>query len=507
MKNSVAIHIRNLTVYLLVILFATVGAEAVLTPKSDSNDSSLTHKSKTLLLQMESSPLDHILMSSTNVTNVNSMLADTSTSSPRKLTSSGYPLLKNLTSSKLDNAFNIVVIGDSFVWGACSLNRNELFWRVLENNLRDNGINANVYGVGATGANAYEELSWLCNSTLVEDLDPDLVIFGYVYNDAEYVDDIPSVKRNNNEILSFFPDSLVERFPNLSSLLVSKIVAETIYSDKYSDAEYLSVNGSPPILKGRFYEKYKNDFCKKLDSFAENADFPICVMTLPPTPNNKTTEELFKPLRKLYASCKNINYYNSVNEFNRFASKKHKENYSVNPDDFHPGSSTHRFYADYIMDFIQKDFPHLLTQNQGYENKHEININEWLPYDISFQKKSDNVYTFTYPVENAEHIIHGVKYNDGYYLTYPLGEKHIRFNFAEPIRISEITMEGAYKHIKLYYTCVNEKLRYDDNSVYEFTTEKNKFTVSSDVRITSVLVSAQFDEQSDRNITMILNDC
>ena len=230
-------------------------------------------------------------------------------------------------------------------------------------------------------------------------------------------------------------------------------------------------------------------------------------MTLPSIPNNEMTNSLFKPLKKLYSQYDNITFYNSINAFDRFAFGSHNSNFCVSLYDSHPGTASNKFYADYIIDFIQKDFPHLLTQNQGYENKHEININEWLPYDISFQKKSDNVYTFTYPVENAEHIIHGVKYNDGYYLTYPLGEKHIRFNFAEPIRISEITMEGAYKHIKLYYTCVNEKLGYDDNSVYEFTAEKNKFTVSSDVRITSVLVSAQFDEQSDRNITMILNDC
>lgn len=323
MKNSIAIHFRNLTIYLLVIIFATVGAEAVLAQKNSGYDYPATHNTKTLLLQMESSPLDHILMTSTNVTNVNSMLPENSPT--LTMTSSGYPLLKNLTSAELDDALNIVVIGDSFVWGAQSLNRNELFWRVLENTLRDNGIKANVYGVGATGANAYEELSWLCDSTLVEDLDPDLVIFGYVYNDAEYATGISSDDLNYNKTFLSLPDFFTNNFPNISSSFSSKIAANSMYNDEYSDIEYFPVDGAPPILKGRFYEKYEKDFCQKLDSFAENADFPICVMTLPPTPANSTTEALFKPLKNLYASYKNIYYYNSINEFNRFASKKHEK--------------------------------------------------------------------------------------------------------------------------------------------------------------------------------------
>lgn len=503
MKNSIAIHFRNLTIYLLVIIFATVGVEAILTPKNNSDDCPATHNSKTLLLQMESSSLEHILMSSTNVTNANNRLPDNSPT--LKMTSSGYPLLKNLTLSELDDALNIVVIGDSFVWGAQSLNRNELFWRVLENTLRDDGIKANVYGVGATGANAYEELSWLCDSTLVEDLQPDLVIFGYVYNDAEYADFISFSDSDYNNLLDL-PDFFTNRFPNISSQLISKIATSSIYNDKYSNVEYLPISGAPPLLKDRFYEKYKNDFCEKLDSFAKTADFPICIMTLPPTPNNNTTEALFKPLKNLYASYDNIYYYNSVNAFNRFASKKHQKNYSVNPDDFHPGSATHRFYADYIIDFIRKDFPHLLKNNKGYENKNEIIINEWLPYDISFQKKSSSVYSLTYPVEDSKHTIHGIPYEDGYYLTYPLGKNHIRFNFAEPTKINSIIVEGNCESLKLYYTCINEKLGYDDNSIYEFTAENNNFTVSTDVRITSVLVSAQFDAHADRNLTMILNN-
>lgn len=148
----------------------------------------------------------------------------------------------------------------------------------------------------------------------------------------------------------------------------------------------------------------------------------------------------------------------------------------------------------------------MLKDNKGYESNREIILNEWLPFGISLEKSSDNVYSFTYPVEDSEHIIHGVTYSEGYYLTYPLGENHIRFNFAEPIKINGITVEGNCENLKLYYTCMNEKLGYDDNSIYEFTAGNNTFTVSSEVRITSVLVSAQFDEQADRKLTMTLND-
>ena len=499
MSKSSIIHLRNLIVFFLIAIIATAGAEAVFSRnKQVTSDKVPPHNGKTIYLQMEATPLDDVLLSKTNAHN----LAKKINISSVLRNPDNYPLVNHLSEkTQIDDALNIVVIGDSFVWGANSLNRNELFWRVLENKLRKEGVRANVFGVAATGANAYEELEWLCSSSLVNELNPDLVIFGYVYNDAEYSDITISTETDFEQI--FVPEFFSERFPNLSSLIVSKIAINNMYSNKYSSNEYVALDGAPPILKGRFYEKYKTDFCKKLDDYAKNADFPVCIMTLPPLPNSDMVEELFKPLKNLYKSYKNVIYYNCVNEFNRFASKEHSKNYSVNSEDFHPGSATNKFYADYIMDFIRKDFPHLLKNNTGFEAKKEIIINEWLPYDISLKSTSKNSYTFRYPSADEKHTIHGIEFDDSYFLTYPLGKEHIRLNFADSINISGINAQGEYKNLQLYYTCINKELGYDDHSIYEFTTDGgDAFSVSPDIEITSVLVSAEFDAEANRNITL-----
>lgn len=78
-----------------------------------------------------------------------------------------------------------MVIGDSFVWGQSSLNRNELFWRIAERDLRAQGYNVRICGVAMIGANSYDELRWLTGSTLLEDLRPDLIVIGYLYNDPD----------------------------------------------------------------------------------------------------------------------------------------------------------------------------------------------------------------------------------------------------------------------------------------------------------------------------------
>ena len=118
-----------------------------------------------------------------------------------------YPLIDLKTTEKYnDETVNIVVIGDSFVWGDGCTNRNELFWRLLERDLRAEGYNCRVYGVGIGAANAYEELSWLTQSSLTHDLKPDIVIFGFVHNDPADGVKLKYLLQNNNVHLS-------ERYP------------------------------------------------------------------------------------------------------------------------------------------------------------------------------------------------------------------------------------------------------------------------------------------------------
>lgn len=419
-----------------------------------------------------------------------------------------YPLLAYNVGTDTQDAFRIVVIGDSFVHGDYSVNKNEIFWRVLENDFRREGKNVNVYGVGMSGASAYEELAWLTDYGLVEDLDPDLVIFGYVYNDPD--DTVLQNRKKvdwNKELPFLFP--LQKLFPNVYNALIESIAAKTMYSDKYADGEFVSYIAAPPILKGRFYEKYKTDFVEKLDAFAATVDFPIAVVTLPTVPDNYMLEQLYVPLEELYAQCEYVDYYNCVEEYSDFASRKHSKNYQVNVGDFHPGSATNRFYADYIKSIVDKQFSDVIADLPAdYDELHAVTINEYLPYRVSpvkiYEDEKEVRYQITYPATEQSYFLEGIEIPH-YYLLQPLEKQHIKLSFSHDINITEIATQGKYDNVALYYTRLNEKLRYDDHTVFDFErTDENTFAVAAEEKITSVLVSADFSGTADRTITLTM---
>lgn len=509
MNKYLRISVRNLLVAAIVTLVAFFATEFYLAYENKKNDSyfaAAQENQSVILMQMEKIPMEKTFMSATNVYNCKNTFEVSGVVPELK---KGYPLIDDLLEETVqDDAINIVVIGDSFVWGAYSLNRNELFWRVLENDLRADGICANVYGVAATGANAYEELSWLTENTMVQDLKPDLVIFGYVYNDADDSVDINTTEVNWEEELPLL-SKIGKLLPNMYTRLLSKILSETMYTEKYSNCEYIPLDGAPPVLKGRFYEKYKTEFAEKLNTYAENVDFPIAVMTLPTLPNNAMLEALYKPLSEIYSACGNIKFYNSLDAFNDFASSEHRGNYSVNPADFHPGSATHSFYADYIRNFIEEDFSYLLKDREGsYKKTDDIIINEVLPQDIDLKKLSETsdevTYAFSYPAENEKHSFYGIEIPQ-YYLTQPIGKSHIKLSFSDSVYISDITVQGQHENVKLYYTYINESLGYDNHKAYELIPDENgKYYGSDGKKITSLLVSADCADKTNREITISL---
>lgn len=508
MKKEALIPIRNLIITILIMILIIVCVESVLDfkgKKSKQDMSVLNENSNIQLLQAERSLVDGTLfMASINAYNVSKSYSEiTVTPEFQK----GYPLLNINDKLDIDDAFNIVVIGDSFVWGASSLNRNELFWRVLENDFRKEGKNVNVFGVGMSAANAYEELSWLTEYSLVEDLDPDLVIFGYVYNDSDDSVVIPYNTVDWDKELPWLK-SVEKVFPNIYNGLIESIAAKTMHTDKFSDSDYMNYDGAPPVLKGRFYEKYKTDFVEKLDAYAITAEFPIAVITLPTLPNNSTLKRLYEPLDELYSQCENVCFYNCIKEFDRFASSKHSDNYQVNSADFHPGSATNRFYADYIKRFVEKDFGDAITDLPETYEADTIEINDYLPYGISPHKISEDeknvTYEITYPSMSESYDMFGIKVHQ-YHLINPLGKPYIKLCFSQEVNLSQIRTQGHYENIELYYTRINDKLRYDDHEIFDFeNADDDVFNADKEENITAVLISADFAQDKDRKIEITL---
>ena len=87
---------------------------------------------------------------------------------------------------KPDGTFRILVLGDSFTFGAGVKFKEQLYPALLEQKLNDSSLNARhfeVINTGLKGLSTADEIRYLLESGL--ELKPDLIIVGHVLNDAE----------------------------------------------------------------------------------------------------------------------------------------------------------------------------------------------------------------------------------------------------------------------------------------------------------------------------------
>lgn len=377
-----------------------------------------------------------------------------------------YPLIDDMPSSESydKNTVEIVVFGDSFVWGEASLNRNELFWRQMERILREAGYNCRVSAIAMAGATAYEELNWYKNYLKVQK--PDLVVFGYVYNDglidgsdyssSEYID-----FQEKLPVLNF----IHALFPNIYQKLTDFISMKTIYNEKYGD-KYRHSNIA--VLKGKLRDYYVQHFVDELEKISKTERIPAIVMTLPNTPG-LMLKELYKPLHEIYKNS-SVYFYDLIDDFNQYWAMKPKNNLYVNPVNSHPGSGSHRFYAEYLVNILKNDFSDVLgDQSDDSLLSNKICINDCTPYQIDLKTESQTEHcteiSFSFP-DSKKHDFYFFEINP-YYLTYPINKNYIKLSFENPVDISRIEMSGVnYDQASLYYTVINKKLSYDDNILH-----------------------------------------
>ena len=106
-----------------------------------------------------------------------------------------YPLMAIKGREEISQGHpKILVVGDSFVWGDGSTNLNQIWWNVMARELERRGYDCQVYAAGLCRASTYDEFLWLKDTPLLEDIEPDLVIIGYVTNDTDMNSIIPAVE-------------------------------------------------------------------------------------------------------------------------------------------------------------------------------------------------------------------------------------------------------------------------------------------------------------------------
>ncbi|MBQ7638223.1 MAG: hypothetical protein IJS90_04920, partial [Clostridia bacterium] len=234
-------------------------------------------------------------------------------------------------------------------------------------------------------------------------------------------------------------------------------------------------------------------------------------MALPVVPGRTMSKALFEPLHDSYSET-TVKFYDPYVEFDKFYSLKHKKNLFVNPVNNHPGSATHYFYALYLTEMLERDFADVLGEKSEESLLSGIiNINECTPCGVDLElveQTQGNVrYKFCYPEEGTRRYL--FTKTERYCLNYPLGKGYIKLSFENPADIKDVELSGAPSgKTEIYYTKVNEKLGYDDNTLYPVSLTENDGCFSgtpNKTKITSICIHIDDGAYPDGKLELTIN--
>jgi len=427
-------------------------------------------------------------------------------------TDTKYPLVKiKGTSLDTDANVKILVLGDSFVFGYGSSNLNYLWWNQLSGELTRRGYNCTVYAVGQGGASTYDELKWLKNTSMISDLDPDIIIIGYVTNDPDYDPSVGGDTPFHGHYYGIFSqvldmplkDIMMKYWPGIYQTLdlrATFIFSPTgIFRDKIGVQQ--AVWEGKTLLEKKHLSQFNTYVVKPLGKFAASINIPIILVTTPEDPDIKVFKPKYTPVLPLFEQA-GIKTYNMLNDFyNTCSSDKYKANYAINPANSHPGTTDTWFYSKYIADMLESNYPNILGKKTltGKEI-YNINVNDWMPFSLTphFVTESDTSakYVISYPAKNSKES----------FLYMPAKEHYVKLNFKYPVDISSVTIGGKkLDSATLYVTGINKDLGFDDQVMHKLGKKSGRtceWTENSALRVTSLCIHAETTDETGDNLTV-----
>jgi len=404
-----------------------------------------------------------------------------------------YPLMAIKGRAEISEEHpKILVVGDSFVWGEGLTNTNQIWWRIMATELERRGYDCQVIAAGYCGAATVDELDWLENTSILEDIKPDLILLGYVTNDdfvdpdyhiyrPSYLGLVESHTRKLNEHLR--PDVA---FPNLYNIIVEKnIRVGALKGDGYTTAP----------IEGRDWDYYKENALRPLGAFARELGIPLALIMTPEAPR-EIFGDLYRVLFPLFEEA-GLVAYSPLDEFMKRYPNPGYRYLRASRVNTHPGPATSWFLGKYAADVVEQNYASILGDKRTQEKAYQIEINDWLPYmlDPRALQESDHVsrYVIEYPDQSSRPDYEN--YAHGNFLTLPVNKKYVKLNFKNPVRLSCVKIEGEdLLSCEVWTLGVNEKLGFDDQKPVRLGRRKGGACVWGDKGkrdVTSLLISAK----------------
>jgi len=251
----------------------------------------------------------------------------------------------------------ILVVGDSFVWGQSLSNVNQIWWNMMARELERRGHDCEVFAVGYLGSSTYDEYVWFRDTAVLEDIQPDLIIMGYVTNDPDLsrLDGSAGVE----EMLrsdTFECGWLRALFPGLYDYL--KTISSLMNRDENGNIYVAWVH----MLTGdENLERYDKYVLQPMGGLIRESGIPMIVIPmsigfLEDIEECKDVMPLFEragfpvydPLRMLYEQA---------------LLKKYRKLMYANPIDGHPGPAASWLIGRYAADVVGQDYATIMAKN------------------------------------------------------------------------------------------------------------------------------------------------
>lgn len=387
---------------------------------------------------------------------------------------------------------NILVLSDSFGHYYAHSDVNQLFWKQLDKVLKQRGYHdINVISVGIGGDPTYAYMRRLRDTPMLEDLNPEIVIITYVTNDADFYEGAENVKLYYptdifDTILplryfkNFFPDVAY----SINSLLPQKRPPET-YND---ETGYPYQMHELEIISGRHLLDFYEYAVKPLGETIARMDMPAFVVTVPIFPDADYYEPRYQPVLPLFEKA-GITVYDSLPDMiaANFDAVD-MENTMINPSDSHPGPASTFFYANYLADVLERDYPELLGERNTVAPLYDIHVNYAMPAslgpDVRFESPARAEYEIIYPAASAALS----------FLNLPVGQDYVKLCFRYPVAIKSVRFESDFlEQLTLYTTRIDPDRGYDTQMMFDEGTQtgtKLFFELEGDNMVTALCFSA-----------------
>jgi hypothetical protein len=321
----------------------------------------------------------------------------------------------------------ILVMGDSFVMGDGYSNFNDLWWRQLQRELFYRGYHdVEVIAAGVGGASTQDQFAHL--PYIVSQYEPDLIIWGYVPNDADTGikgDLLDSVVRDDLLNRIHTQAIYIGVLPRVNFQLLELRENKSIGAREYYQGEL-------DLLRGENKERYLQTL-KGIANWSKESQIPYFFMTLPNWPDYEHFSERYDLASALFQDA-NIRFYNTIEAFSEEYEREQPTNvlrWAITPANGHPGPVSTHFFAVQAVDIMEGDYPNILGEKSHLPVQQPLEINQWRPWNLEIEARTSKSIEFIYPASQRS------------MLRMPYGKPYVQFNFAYPVSLREIQLTGG----------------------------------------------------------------